>query len=44
MKLGDKLEWLFKITGIARIVKYFYPDCGCDKRKEMLNNYSFKRK
>lgn len=44
LKLGDKLEWLFRVTGIKRIVKWINPNCKCDDRQEMLNNITFKRK
>lgn len=44
LKLGDKLEWLFRVTGIKKIVKWIYPNCKCDDRQEMLNNITFKRK
>jgi len=44
MKLGDKLEWLFKITGIYWLVKKINPNCNCNKRKEFLNDFEFKRK
>jgi hypothetical protein len=44
LKIGDKLEWLFRITGIKRIVKWINPNCNCDDRQEMLNNITFKRK
>lgn len=42
MKLGDKVELILKLTGIHYLVKYvsrlFGIDCGCDGRKERLNN------
>jgi hypothetical protein len=44
MKLGDKLEWLFKYTGIKWIVKKIYPNCNCERRKNKLNEFNFKRK
>lgn len=44
LKLGDKLEWLFRVTRIKRIVKWIYPNCKCDDRQEMLNNIKFTRK
>ncbi len=44
MKLGDKLEWLFRVTGIKLIVKKINPNCNCDKRQESLNNIKIKRK
>jgi hypothetical protein len=44
MKLGDKLEWLFKVTGIKWLVKKINPNCNCESRKDMLNEFNFKRK
>lgn len=44
MKLGDTLELIFRKTGIKAIVKYFYPDCNCDKRQAKLNEVEFKFK
>jgi hypothetical protein len=44
MKLGDLLEKFFKFTGIYFIVKLINPNCNCDKRKEFLNEFEFKRK
>lgn len=44
MKLGDKLEWFFKVTGIYWLVKKINPNCNCEKRKEFLNTFEFKRK
>jgi hypothetical protein len=40
MMLGNLLERIFILTGIKRLVKFIYKgkDCGCDKRKEQLNN------
>lgn len=36
--LGDSLEKVFEATGIASAVKFIFgEDCGCDKRKELLN-------
>ena len=38
--LGDKVEAVFKATGIAAVVKAVTPkgkDCGCEGRKEILN-------
>jgi|TARA_B100001093_G_C26130914_1_gene719092 hypothetical protein len=49
MKLGDKLEWLFKKTGIKWLVEKIvidllgYESCGCDKRKEKLNQLNIDR-
>jgi hypothetical protein len=44
MKLGDKLEWLFKVTGIKWLVKKINPNCNCEFRKNKLNEFKFKRK
>lgn len=36
--LGDTLEKVFKKTGIDKVAKWVLgEDCGCDKRKEKLN-------
>jgi hypothetical protein len=44
MRLGDKLEWLFKVTGIKWLVKKINPNCKCESRKEYLNEITIKRK
>ena len=44
LRLGDKLEWLFIKTGIKALVKFVYPNCGCDRRKEELNDLQIKIK
>lgn len=44
MKLGNLIEKIFKFTGIYFIVKFINPNCNCDKRKEFLNDFQFKRK
>ena len=50
MKLGDKLEQIFERTGIKKAVKYVvedvlgYDDCGCEARKEKLNNIKLHRR
>ena len=37
--LGDTIEKITESTGIKRIVKTIAgDDCGCDERKEKLNN------
>lgn len=37
--LGDTVEKITKATGIKKAVKFIAgEDCGCDKRKEKLNN------
>lgn len=36
--LGDTVEKITKATGIDKVVKFIAgEDCGCDKRKEFLN-------
>ncbi len=36
--LGDSIEKITKATGIKKVVKsLFGDDCGCDKRKSILN-------
>ena len=48
MRLGDKLEYIINIItfekgkAIATLIanKLGYDDCGCDDRKEYLNNIS----
>jgi len=36
--LGDTVEKVFEATGIAKVAKFILgEDCGCDKRKEVLN-------
>ncbi len=45
MKLGTLLEKIFKFTGIAWIVKKIWgDDCGCEERKQKLDNYKIFRK
>ena len=45
MKLGTTLEKIFKLTGIAWIVKKLLGDnCGCEERKEKLDNIKVFRK
>ena len=40
--LGDTIEQLTEVTGIKKVVEMFSEatgiDCGCDERKEKLNN------
>ncbi len=49
MKLGTLLETIFKYTGIKWLVKKIvidylgYENCGCEKRKNQLDNLKFKR-
>ena len=44
MRLGDKLETLFRVTGIQWLVKKIYPNCNCDKRRDKLNEFKINRK
>tara|TARA_R100000808_G_scaffold14566_1_gene34315 strand:+ start:930 stop:1103 length:174 start_codon:yes stop_codon:yes gene_type:complete len=41
--LGDTIEKITKVTGIKKVVdtvaKVTGKDCGCDKRKDILNNW-----
>lgn len=41
MRLGDFVEFVAKWTGIKAFVKRFIPDCGCERRKEKLNQFTF---
>tara|TARA_R110000765_G_scaffold229829_1_gene333309 strand:+ start:42 stop:197 length:156 start_codon:yes stop_codon:yes gene_type:complete len=49
MKLGTLLETIFKYTGIKWLVKKIvidylgYENCGCEDRKNKLDNLKFKR-
>lgn len=36
--LGDTIEKITKATGIKKVVDSLDVDCGCDERKESLNN------
>ena len=36
--LGDTIERFTKATGIKKIVDKIPGDCGCNKRKDKLNN------
>ena len=37
--LGDTVENILETTGIAKVAKFIMgEDCGCDKRKEKLND------
>jgi hypothetical protein len=45
MKLGTTLQKIFRYTGIEWIVKKIWgEDCGCEERKEKLDNFKFTRK
>jgi hypothetical protein len=38
--LGDKVESILEATGIAKAVKFIAgDDCGCDERKQQLNDF-----
>lgn len=43
VRLGDKLEFIFKYTGIKWLIKKIYPNCNCDARRDFLNG-EIKRK
>ena len=47
MGLGDIVEKVTTYTGIRWVVyqlsRVFGFDCGCEKRKEKMNNYKIKR-
>lgn len=49
LKLGDKLEFVFKWTGIKWLVNKIvvdwlgYESCGCEERKNSLNDFKFNR-
>jgi hypothetical protein len=44
MRLGDLVETITKYSGIKWIVKKIWgDDCGCDERKDKLNNIKIKR-
>lgn len=43
MKLGTILETIFKYTGIKAIVKWIYPNCNCENRKNKLDNFKFNK-
>ncbi len=45
MKIGTLLEKVFKAIGVQWIVKQIWgDDCGCEERRDKLNNFKFKRK
>jgi len=35
--LGDIVYTVAQVTGVAAVVKAVAPDCGCEKRREALN-------
>jgi len=45
MKIGTLLEKIFKATGVQWIVKQIWgEDCGCEERRDKLDNFKFNRK
>jgi len=45
MRLGDLVEKITTYTGIKWIVKKIWgEDCGCEDRKNFLNEFKIKRK
>lgn len=41
-KLGDKIMNAMNVTGVAKGVKKLLPvdyDCGCEERRQQLNNF-----
>ena len=45
MRLGDLVEKITTYTGIKYLVKKIWgEDCGCEDRKNRLNNIKIKRK
>ena len=41
---GDRLEWLFRKTGVKWLVKKINPNCNCDTRQQQLNDFEIKIK
>ena len=35
--LGDSIEKVTKATGLKKLVKMVTKDCGCEKRRDKLN-------
>lgn len=44
LKLGNRLELVFKWVGIKWLVKKLNPGCKCEERREKLNNFQIKIK
>ncbi len=45
MRIGTLLEKIFKATGVQWIVKQIWgDDCGCEERRDKLDNFKFNRK
>ena len=44
MKIGNLVYYVTKITGIFWIVKRYFPDCGCDRRRKKWNNLFTRKK
>lgn len=40
IRIGDKLEYIFRKTGIKFIAKKIDPNCNCDLRQAWLNGES----
>jgi hypothetical protein len=44
-RLGDRFELIFKYTAIKWLVKRLFPNCNCNKRRDILNGeFTIKRK
>ena len=49
LKLGDKLAFIFKWTGVKWLTNKIvvdwlgYESCGCEERQESLNNFKINR-
>lgn len=45
MKIGSLLEKIFKAIGVKWLVKQIWgEDCGCEERRDKLDNFKLKRK
>lgn len=49
LKIGDKLAFIFKWTGVKWLTNKIvvdwlgYESCGCNERQEFLNNFKINR-
>ena len=49
LRIGDRLEFIFKWTGIKWLVNKIvldrlgYESCGCEERRDALNNFKINR-
>ena len=49
LRIGDRLEFIFKWTGIKWLVNKIvvdwlgYESCGCEERRDALNNFKIDR-